>query len=119
MIQSYNYANEYVTAVIVSEDFGVTWPKKLIIDRSPEPLYDPLIKSDGPTVAIAWLVGGSAWLTTSTDSGDSWTLPVELRAPDGVDVGSMDLAITGTSVAALLGTGSAESAALHLCEVGL
>lgn len=111
LVQDYNYANEYVIALLASNDEGATWTEKIVLHRSVEPCFSPVIASDRDFVAVAWMSASSIMVMTSPDRGATWSEPGIFEDPgSGSAISSFSLAAQDSLVGLSL-----KSDVVHMC----
>jgi len=102
-IQTYNYANKQNLVILESEDFGKSWPVKLIVKQDTLHTYKPKLSADGKDVVAAWFEQNSptVQLITSPDGGEKWSATLELAPDPNVSVAQdhLSLAMNGKRIA--------------------
>jgi len=93
LVQSYSFANEYAIALVISEDEGASWLKRVLLTTSTSPLFNPLLAASGERLAVTWNSSGKLWLMTSPDGGGTWSERGQFDDPNAAQ------AMSATSVA--------------------
>ncbi len=103
LIQTYDWANEYSIALVISDDEGTSWNERIILQKSNSPYFAPLIASDENRLAVAWIVSGAVWAMTSPDAGDTWSEPGRLTDPTSETGGAskLSIAVSGSHIGVL------------------
>jgi len=102
LVQTYNYANENVIAVLMSDDSGASWPLQVVLQRSGGIFGAPVVASDGESLAVAFWAPSGLEVMTSPDRGETWSEPGRFDDPDaGAAADGYSIAILGTRVAVL------------------
>ncbi|MDD5011926.1 MAG: sialidase family protein, partial [Phycisphaerae bacterium] len=104
LVQTYGYANKEYLALLISEDGGVTWNRKIILDESNYIIVEPIMDISGGDIVVTWRkskdgrIQGSyyhydAFAMYSKDYAESWSPPLDISEnPDDRNLGGLAVA---------------------------